>query len=242
MRRPDSTSNSASVQNVPPQATVPLYPLLLRLNGRLALVVGGGRVGQHKALGLLAGGARVRLVCREQAPPQMRCAGLQWLCEEYRAEHLDGVSLAFAAATPEVNARLAADARARNLWVNDASDPESSDLFVPAVLRRGPVTVAVGSAGLAPAFSAWLRDRLETILEPELGDYASLLAEIRPLLRQRLPPASRPAAWEKLCANQWLEMLRREGPDFVRAALLQCLAEFICDTEGNPECLPSDPT
>ena len=74
-----------------------MFPLFLKLKDRLCLVVGGGPVGWRKASALLEGGARVRLVCLEQRPPAPMLPALEWHAEPYRAGHLDGCALAFAA-------------------------------------------------------------------------------------------------------------------------------------------------
>lgn len=162
------------------------YPLFLELKDRLCVVVGGGSVGRRKMHSLLAAGARVRLVdpltSVELLPP-----GVEQLCRAYRPEDLTGAVLAFAATNRrEVNAAVARDARSAGIFVNVADALEESDFTVPALLRRGALTVAVATEGQSPAVAALVRDEIAALLGPEWESILEIAAALR---RKRLTPA-----------------------------------------------------
>src|SRR5205823_1796780 len=116
--------------------------------------------------------------------------------------------------------RVVADARALGVWVNSASEPERGDFQVPATVRRGDLVVAVSTGGAAPALAAAVRQRLEGELDEELGAWVELLAELRPVVLAHVPEGEqRRQALERLADWGWLERLRREGREQVRAAM-----------------------
>jgi precorrin-2 dehydrogenase/sirohydrochlorin ferrochelatase len=203
-----------------------MFPVFLSLKGRLVVVIGGGAVGRRKAANALAAGARVRFVCLKPRPADENHPDLDWQTAPYTAEHLDGACLVFAAAAPEVNARVVVDAQHRGLWVNAATEPESGDFMVPAVVRRGDFVLAIGTGGAAPALAQTLRRHLEQQFDDAFGHWVSLLGEMRPLVLERIASADqRRILFESWCQPAWLERLRQEGVDAMRTALQAALDE-----------------
>jgi precorrin-2 dehydrogenase/sirohydrochlorin ferrochelatase len=197
-----------------------MLPLFLDVTDRPCLVVGGGPVGRRKAAALLDAGAHVRLVCLEPRPTELTAAALEWLDQPYRPDHLDGVCLAIAAATPEVNRQVVSDARARGLWVNAATEPHQGDVHLPAVLRRGGLTVAVGTDGHAPGLARTVRSLLAEVLDDTFDAWLELVKELRRRVLDEVADAGRRAAvLEHFCCRRWLERLRTEGAAAVRAAM-----------------------
>jgi siroheme synthase-like protein len=145
---------------------------------------------------------------------------LEWRREPYRAEHLDAAALVIAAATPEVNRQVVADARARGLCVNSATEPKAGDFILPATVRRGDFLVAVSTGGVAPALATEVRRRLETQFDDMFGVWVGLLAALRPLILAKVAdPDRRSELFERLCRWEWLDRLRQEGPELVFVAM-----------------------
>jgi precorrin-2 dehydrogenase / sirohydrochlorin ferrochelatase len=160
------------------------YPILLNLKDRLCLVVGGGPVAIRKACGLREAGGRVRLIASELAVPVEVLAGVEAIIRPYRTGDLEGVFVAFAATDDRsVNAAIIREARQRGVLVGVVDVPEEGDFTLPALLRRGELTIAVATAGGSPALSVLLRDRLAEQLGPE---WATVLEIVAALRRRRL--------------------------------------------------------
>ncbi len=182
-----------------------MFPVTLDLSGRAVLVVGGGPVGRRKAAAVVAAGGVVTGV-----DPQEMATGAvgTWVRAEYRPEHLDGVWLAFACATPEVNARVAADAADRRVWACDAGDPGRGGFTLPAVGRVGRLAVAVSTGGASPGLARTLCDELTARLTPADAAWAELLAELRPRLTAEQRRALADPVWRARAAVEGIEAVR----------------------------------
>ena len=139
------------------------YPVGLLLEGRDVVVVGGGTVGQRRVAGLLAAGARVRLVSPQVGPALEGSAlagEIDWVSRRYRAGDLDGAWYAVAATDdPAVNAEVVASAEAARIFCVRADDATRGSAWTPAVGRHDEVTVAVLS-NRDPQRSARVRDSI----------------------------------------------------------------------------------
>ncbi len=164
------------------------YPVVLELADRPVLVIGGGAVAERKAEGLLAAGARVTVVSPTLTGRLAAWAHggqVRWMKASYRRGDLAGYALVFVATDDgEVNAEVAGEARARGIWVNAADDPGRSDFILPAVLRRGPLTVAVSTSGRCPALSRMIREQLEEYFVDEFTTLAHKASAARRDLRE----------------------------------------------------------
>lgn len=161
------------------------YPVSLRLEGRAVLVVGDGEVAAARAAGLLAAGARVTVCTPAPGPALEALEGeLVLVRRAAGAAELDGAKLVFLALEDAAaSAQLAAEARTRGLLVNAADLPELCDFTLPAVARRGVVTLAVSTAGRAPAVARRLRTLLIEALPARHVELVRLVTHLRRRLR-----------------------------------------------------------
>lgn len=141
----------------------PPYPINLVLEGRPVLLVGGGPVALHKARALSQAGARLRVVAPRIALPLIELAEVV-AARDFEARDLDQVQLVVAAASPGVNRAVTRAAHARGLFVLAVDQPADGSAQSPAVLRRAGLTVAISTAGAAPALAGLLREALEALL------------------------------------------------------------------------------
>jgi uroporphyrin-III C-methyltransferase/precorrin-2 dehydrogenase/sirohydrochlorin ferrochelatase len=154
-----------------------LLPLFLNLTGRNVVLVGGGPVAAAKLRQLLAAGARVRVVAPEvtdeiaSAVARPALPRVELAQRPFEPADLDGAWLVVAAATPEVNRRVADEAETRRLFVNAVDDPANATAFLSGVVRRDGVTLAISTSGAAPALTALLREGLDALLPRNLAGW-----------------------------------------------------------------------
>lgn len=205
-----------------------LYPAMLRLDGRRCVVIGGGQVAARKIARLVAAGAAVTVIAPEWSPEIEALVAEGVVRGERRAYQqgdLAGAALAFAATSSRsVNRAVAAEADQAGIPVNVADDPAASSFFVPAVVQRDQLTVAVSTAGTSPAFARELRLELERLLSPERLQLLELYAELRAELRAG-GTSSADLDWEGSSAGL-LELLRQGH----RAAARERLRERVLAT------------
>ncbi len=145
-----------------------LLPLFVNLSGRRVVLVGGGPVAAAKLTQLLAARADV-LVVAPEVHADIEQSGVASARREFAPADLDEAWLVVAAATPEVNSRVAQAAAARRIFVNAVDDPVNATAFLSGVVRRDGVTLAISTSGEAPGLTALLREALDAVLPRDLA-------------------------------------------------------------------------
>jgi uroporphyrin-III C-methyltransferase/precorrin-2 dehydrogenase/sirohydrochlorin ferrochelatase len=207
------------------------YPVTLQLRGRRCTVLGEGPLAAEKARGLLAAGARLTVLaatpCAElealQAEPE-----LTLLRRGYVGGDLAGSFLAIdASGDPETNRLSFAEAQERGVLINVVDQPERCDFYAPALVRRGPLSVAVSTDGESPFLAGAIRARLERILGEEWGPFTALVGGVRRRLRARgVPIADQTSVYRRLLRSEVRALLRdgRTGQARYAAAAIETAA------------------
>jgi siroheme synthase-like protein len=169
----------------------PFYIACLRLTGRRCLVVGGGAVGLEKVEGLLACGGDVTLLAPEAVPELERLVGegsIRWERREYRADDLERTFIAIAATgDTDVNIRVYEDAERRAMLVNVVDVPPLCNFILPAIVRTGPLAIAISTAGASPALAKRMKREIAEQYGAPYARLAELLNEARGWAKATLP-------------------------------------------------------
>ncbi len=169
----------------------PFYIACLRLKGRRCVVVGGGDIGLEKVEGLLACDAEVTLVAPEAHPALRELAtegSIAWESRAYEAGDLDGCLIAIAATNDtDVNIAVFNDAERRAMLVNVVDVPPLCNFILPAIVRTGPLAVAISTAGASPALAKRMKREISELFGEPYADLAVLLNDARGWAKGTLP-------------------------------------------------------
>ena len=194
----------------------PFYIACLKLTDRRCVVVGGGAIGLEKVEGLLACDGRVVLIAPKAVPELEALAAegsIEWLKREYETADLEATFIAIAATEDtDVNIRVYEDAERRAMLVNIVDVPPLCNFILPAIVRTGPLAIAISTAGASPA----LAKRIKAQVAEEYGEpyarLAVLLNEVRGWAKGTLPTyQDRKAFFEAIVNGEPdpIELLRR---------------------------------
>lgn len=167
--------------------TASLYPLFLNLRNRRCVVVGGSQIAEPKVRGLLDAGARICLIApvvTSQIAAWAQTEALQWEPRAYQCSDLHAAFLVVSIADPETNARVFADAERQHIFCNAVDDIPHCNCYAAAAVRRGPLQIAISTAGNSPALAQRLRKEFEDQFTEDYRPWVEQLGETRSLLFQ----------------------------------------------------------
>lgn len=223
LRRPEAAPSVASTR---------YYPVFIDLKGQAAVVFGGGPLAAEKAAGLAGAGARVTVFTAAPGPElsELVASGSVGLVpRDPRAGDLAGARIAIDASDDAtINRRSWAEAERLGVLINVVDRPAQCRFIAPAVVRRGPLQIAISTSGESPYLASALRRRLELLLGEEWGPFVKLVGAIRRRLRAGgVSIAEQTPVYRRLLGSPVRRLLREQRPDAARL-----VADSIADGSG----------
>ncbi len=213
------------------------YPVYLDLRDRRVLVVGAGEVAARKIERLVSAGAAVTVTAPAAVPAIADRDDVRWQGRPYRRGEVAGYRLALACTgIPEVDAQVFADGEASGVWVNAADDIDNCSFILPAVARRGPLSVSVSTQGVSPALASWLRVRFQRELDEGVTELARLMGAARAELRAATGSSEHPG-WREALEDGLLDAVRVGDHAWARRRLRAALG---LDSVGNSRTVAAD--
>src|SRR5690242_16353258 len=193
-----------------------LFPIFLKLEGRLVVVVGGGNIAEQKLPGVIRTGARVRLVSPSITPQiaaWVHSREIAWLPKEFDAEDLASAFLVIAATSnAKLNGEVFHAADERGIMCNAVDDIEHCHFYSGAVVQRGDLQIAISTNGKSPALAQRLRQELESQFGPDYELWLEWLGAAREVLRASGPSVdSTKKLLHELASRPMFEEFRRQA-------------------------------
>lgn len=205
------------------------YPAIILLDGRLAVVVGAGQVGERKVRTLLDAGARVRVVAPDPTDAlraQAKEGAIELVERPFARGDLDGAAIVVAATDDTaVNQAVFEEATARGVPVNVVDDVERCTFIAPSIVRRGSLVIAISTGGDAPALAVRLRERFEREFGEEYAVLLDLLGQLRREVAVPGDQAERARRWYRVVDSDVMDLVREGRPDDARARARALLTE-----------------
>src|SRR3954454_15315756 len=170
----------------------PFYIACLRLRGRRSVVVGGGEIGLEKVEGLLACDGDVTLIAPEAVPELEELAregSIVWERREYAGpQDLEGMFLVIASTDDtDANIRVYEDAERRAMLANVVDVPPLCNFILPAIVRQGPLAIAISTAGASPALAKRIKAQIADLFGEDYARLAVMLNDVRGWAKGTLP-------------------------------------------------------
>ena len=193
-----------------------LFPMFVKLAGKLVVVVGGGAVAAGKIEGLLSAGARVRVIAPQIRPhiaAWVRFGKIEWLPKEFAAGDLAGASLVVAATSAAgVNKAVFTEAEARNILCNAVDDIENCHFYYGAIVQRGDLQIAISTNGKSPALAQRIRKEQEAAYPADYGVWLDWLGAAREILRaDSSDPEQTKALLHQLATRECFDRFVQQG-------------------------------
>ena len=191
------------------------YPIMLQLNEKKVVVIGGGRVAERKVLSLLGTGAQVFVVSPEatkEIQTLFTDGKIVWMKKFFSEEDIQGATLIFAATDDKDLNQSVKSLAGKHQLVTIADNPDHSDFHLPAHVQRGRLSIAVSTAGASPILAKKLRAELEQQFDERYEEYLDFLFATR----------------------QWI-LKEVENPSFKRKLLTVIVSEDFLNSRNRAE-------
>jgi siroheme synthase-like protein len=190
------------------------YPVYLQLQDQPCVVIGGGKIAEGKVAGLLAADARVKVVSPTLTPRLQELVEqgqIESVSRTYQPGDLTGAFLVICATDQtEINDQVWEAASANRQLVNVVDHTPHCNFIAPAILRRGDLTIAISTAGKAPALAVRLKEQLQKEIGPEYERFLELAGQLREPLAHHIPDfETRKLLWYNLVDSDTLDLLAR---------------------------------
>jgi uroporphyrin-III C-methyltransferase/precorrin-2 dehydrogenase/sirohydrochlorin ferrochelatase len=186
-------------------------PIFIKPGQRRVLIFGSGPRAQRKFRFLKEFDLRISIL--SVSPVGFDTEGFDVIdvpeIKQITDDLFDGVfALVAASESNDENVQLASRAKKNDVLVHISENERDSDFLLPALIDRGPVSVAVSSGGVHPTLTRIVRSQIEALLPARIGKLGDIAAQYRDKVRGIFDkPQNRQEFWEKQLEGRFAELV-----------------------------------
>ena len=112
--------------------------------------------------------------------------------------------------------------------------PDLCDFILPAVVKRGDLTISVSSQGSAPFYAKEIKNKLNHIFPPYYEDIIKLAGDYRKLVLKSekfKSPKEKEKAFSNFFLIDWQKVIANEGPKKANKYLQNLNNELTVDSK-----------
>lgn len=173
---------------------MPNYPLMLKMEGRNVVVVGGGKVAYRKVVSLLEANANVTVVSPHiirQLLSFVKSNDVKWICAPFQPEYIENAEFIIAATNDRKTNEEVYKAKKPFQWINVVDEPQFCDFFVPATVQRGKLSIAVSTSGASPLLARKIKKEIADLYDERYESYVDFLYKARKIIQTSIPSEKR---------------------------------------------------
>ncbi len=206
------------------------YPILINLQKYSCLVIGGGKVAFRKVESLLEFKAKITVLSPTFCQPLLKLSEekkINTIRKEYKKEFLTNFKIVFCTTNDaKVNQQVYNDCKSENILLNIADKPEYCDFILPAILKRGDLSISVSSQGKAPFLVKDIKRKMELLISPAYKEIIRLASSLRKNLMNGHSSVNKRKAFEKFLKTDWEKILTEDGKLKAKAKVDNILKEL----------------
>lgn len=209
-----------------------LFPIYINLQKKRCLVIGGGQVALRKIENLREYEAEITVVSprAEKGIEILAQQGvITWHQRNFAEGDLADAFLVFIATDDNsINQHIGQLCKKEGILVNAVDDPPNCDFYVPSVIRRNSLVLAVSTEGKSPLYAQKLRRELEEIVTEAHGRFVDLLGEQREIIKDKIEDINtRQEVYKALVYSDALELLQAGEEDKARELIRECMSFWL---------------
>lgn len=208
------------------------YPIMIDIENKPCLIIGGGKVAYRKINELLKYKAKIYLISKEVNEDIQRLINenqITFLAKDYSNVFLEEIFFVIAATNnKELNKKVLEECNKKNLLVNSVDNPKESSFIQPSKIKNRDIIVSVSTSGKSPILSKIIRDKVANIIDDSYSEYLEILGEFREKALVKINnEEDRKEFFFRITREEYLNVIKEYGREFVYKKINEILNEYI---------------